>query len=139
MGARHRVAAPGRFGRSARRIAVGLMVGAAAATAAAELGDGPAGADSSTHRAGAVSVTAAGAPPTTSASVSVAAPPMTVPSTTVPSTTVLPAEVPPTAVPPTTVPVATAPATSSSISTSQPQPAIGAPAGSNPWDDPNAG
>jgi hypothetical protein len=33
----------------------------------------------------------------------------------------------------------TAPASSSASQGSQPAPAIGAPAGSNPWDDPNAG
>ena len=115
MGARRRIATSVRATRIVGRIAAGALLSGAAVAVTLDL-SGPAGADTSGATHGTTSV--------------ITSAPTTVP-TTVPPTTVPPAPVPP-------APVA-APAASSQTSGPQPQPAIGAPAGTNPWDDPNAG
>jgi hypothetical protein len=135
MGARRRITRSVRASHSVGRIVAGILVSGVAVGVALDLG-GPAGADSTGTQRGVVPVVSS-----------------------VPAAVIEPAPVPPAAAPvPTTVPptrVPTAPAMASAASSekpepqpqpqpqsqsqSQPQPAIGAPAGTNPWDDPNAG
>lgn len=138
MGARHRMAVPALSGRPARRIAC-LMVGAGALAAAFALGDGRAQAVGSTHDQAVVAATASASSPVTTVPGPMTPPPAPVPPATTPSTVASPVMPAPTAANGGSSPGAGEQGSAQPQPQSQPQPAIGAPAGTNPWDDPNAG